>query len=38
MITWENPPTTVLIEMKYLSGLSPKVSWDDGTSGFPSTN
>ncbi len=36
MITWENPPTTVFIEMKYLSGLSASVSGDDGQSGFPS--
>ena len=36
MITWENPPTTVFVEMKFLSGLSAKVSNDDGTSGFPS--
>ena len=36
MITWENPPTTVFVEMKYLSGLSDRVSGDDGRSGFPS--
>src|SRR3954465_5898130 len=36
VITWENPPTTVFVEMKYLSGLSANVSGDDGTSGFPS--
>ena len=36
VITWENPPTTVFIEMKYLSGLSTHVSGDDGSSGFPS--
>lgn len=36
MITWENPPTTVFLEMKYLSGLSGKVAADDGGSGFPS--
>ena len=36
VISWENPPTTVFIEMKYLSGLSTNVSNDDGTSGFPS--
>ncbi len=35
-ITWENPATTVLIEAKYLSGLSESVSGDDGRSGFPS--
>jgi hypothetical protein len=36
VITWENPPTTVFIEMKYLSDLSANVSGDDGKSGFPS--
>jgi hypothetical protein len=36
VISWENPATTVFIEMKYLSGLSTKVSGDDGRSGFPS--
>ena len=36
VITFENPPTTVFVEMKYLSGLSTSVSGDDGTSGFPS--
>ena len=36
VITWENPPTTVYIEMKYLANLSPKTSGDDGQSGFPS--
>ena len=36
VITWENPPTTVFIEMKYLSDLSSNVSGDDGTSGYPS--
>ena len=36
VITFENPPTTVFIEMKYLSGLSPSVSGDDGESGYPS--
>ncbi len=35
-ISWENPPTTVLIEAKYLSDLSESVSGDDGRSGFPS--
>lgn len=35
-LTWENPPTTVFIEAKYGSDLSPAVSRDDGTSGFPS--
>jgi len=36
VITWENPPTTVFIEAKYGSALSPKVSRDDGLSGYPS--
>jgi hypothetical protein len=36
MISWENPRTTVFIEAKYGSGLSPHVSADDGTSGYPS--
>ena len=35
IITWENPPTTVLIEMKYLSGLSGTVSRDDGILRIP---
>jgi hypothetical protein len=35
-ITWENPPTTILIEAKYLAGLSENVSGDDGRSGYPS--
>ncbi len=36
VITFENPPTTVFVEMKYLSDLSTHVSDDDGGSGFPS--
>jgi hypothetical protein len=35
-ITWENPPTTVFFEMKYLSDLSPKTSGDNGEHGYPS--
>lgn len=35
-ITWENPPTTVFIEMKYGSGVSPQTTADPGTTGFPS--
>lgn len=35
-IRWENPPTTVYIEMKYGSDLSAKTSNDDGRHGFPS--
>jgi hypothetical protein len=36
LIAWENPPTDVFIEMKYLSGLSTNVTNDTGESGFPS--
>ena len=36
VITFENPPTTVFVEMKYLSGLSTHVSADDGDAGYPS--
>ncbi len=36
VITWENPATTVFVEMKYQSGLSANVSGDDGSSGYPS--
>lgn len=35
-LSWENPPTTVLIEAKYGSGLSACVAGDDGSSGYPS--
>jgi hypothetical protein len=35
-ISWENPPTTVFIEMKYGAELSPKTAGDDGRHGFPS--
>ena len=35
-VSWENPPTTVFFEMKYLSDLSPKTSGDNGEHGFPS--
>src|SRR5262249_54728297 len=35
-IRWENPPTTVFIEMKYGSDLSARTKGDDGTHGFPS--
>jgi hypothetical protein len=34
-ITWENPPTTVYIEMKYGSDLSPTTSRNHGQHGFP---
>lgn len=34
-ITWQNPPTTVFVECKYGSDLSPSVAADDGRSGFP---
>jgi len=35
-ITWENPPTTVFIEMKYGSELSAVTSRNQGQHGFPS--
>jgi hypothetical protein len=35
-ITWENPPTTVFIEMKYGSDLSAVTSRNQGQHGFPS--
>jgi len=36
VITWENPATTVFIEMKYGSNLSAKTTHNQGTEGFPS--
>lgn len=33
-ITWENPPTTVFIEVKYMANLSTQTTHDDGASGF----
>ncbi len=35
VVTWENPPTTVFIEMKYGSDLSPTTSRNHGQHGFP---
>ncbi len=35
VITWENPATTIFIEMKYGSPLSAKTVNNDGSSGFP---
>lgn len=35
VITWENPPTTVFIEMKYGSPLSPITSRNNGMAGYP---
>lgn len=35
-ITWENPPTTVLVECKYGSPLSSQTNQNDGSFGFPS--
>jgi hypothetical protein len=35
VITWENPPTTVYVEMKYGSELSPFTSRNQGQHGFP---
>jgi hypothetical protein len=34
-ITWENPPTTVFIEMKYGSALSPTTSRNQGQHNYP---
>ena len=36
VITWENPATTVFIEMKYGSALSATTIHNDGKNGFPS--
>lgn len=36
VITWENPATTVFIEMKYGSNLSVQTTHNNGTHGFPS--
>lgn len=36
VITWENPPTTVFIEMKYGSGISTSTINNNGANGFPS--
>jgi len=36
VITWQNPPTTVFIEMKYLAELSAQTKGDDGRQGYPS--
>lgn len=36
VITWENPETTVFIEMKYGSNLSAKTAKNNGSAGFPS--
>lgn len=36
VITWENPATTVFIEMKYGSGLSTKTTHNNGNDGYPS--
>ncbi len=35
MITWENPKTTVFIEMKYGSQLSTNTNHNNGSTGFP---
>jgi hypothetical protein len=35
-VSWENPPTTIFFEMKYLSDLSPKTAGDNGEHGYPS--
>ena len=36
VITWENPATTVFIEMKYGSSVSATTVHNDGNNGFPS--
>lgn len=36
VITWENPATTIFIEMKYGSNLSATTTHNDGTDGYPS--
>jgi hypothetical protein len=36
VISWQNPPTTVFIEMKYKSELSEHTSHNFGRNGFPS--
>ncbi len=36
VISWQNPPTTVFIEMKYRSELSETTSHNFGRNGFPS--
>lgn len=35
VLTWENPPTTVFIEMKYGSKLSTRTSQNEGTEIYP---
>jgi len=35
-ITWENPGSTIFIEAKYGSGLTPRTANDNGQHGFPS--
>lgn len=34
-ISWENPPTTVYVEMKYGSAVSKTTAQNNGTNGFP---
>lgn len=36
VITWENPPTTIFIEMKYGSNLSATTTHNNGSEGYPS--
>ena len=35
-ISWENPPTTVFVEVKYTANLATSTAGDDGSSDFPS--
>jgi hypothetical protein len=34
VLTWENPPTTVFVEMKYGSPVAPKTTHNNGQAGF----
>jgi hypothetical protein len=34
-IRWENPPTTIYVEAKFLADLSSRTSGNDGRTGFP---
>lgn len=36
VVSWENPPTTVFVEMKYTSDLSKRTSGHDARHGYPS--
>jgi hypothetical protein len=34
-ISWENPPTTIYVEAKYMADLATRTSGNDGSQGFP---